>query len=70
MSPSHPPVHLFYPKYDLAMLLWCGPSGGLPAYSRDVLLTAFGMAQYQHNKTAAYSFLNSSSLPHTTIFND
>jgi hypothetical protein len=70
MSPSHSPVHLFYPKYDLAMLLWCNLSGGLPAYSRDVLFTAFSVVQYQHNMTAAYTFLNSSSLPHTQMFSD
>jgi len=68
MSPSHPPVHLFYPKYDLAMLLWCNLSGGLSAYSRDVLLTAFSVVQYQHNRTAAYTFLNSPSLPQTQMF--
>jgi hypothetical protein len=65
---SLPPVHLFYPKYDLTMLLWCSLSGTLPAYSRDVLLTAFSVVQYQHNMTAAYTFLNSLSLPHTQMF--
>ena len=67
MSP-HPPVHLFYPKYDLAMLLWCSLSGGLPGYSRDVPLTAFIVVQYQHNMTAAHTFPNSSSLPYTQTF--
>jgi len=78
MSPSHPPVDLFYPKYDLAMLLWCSLSGGLPAYSRDVLFTAFSVVQ--HNMTQHDSSLYISKLLvlppytnvqwHTTIFID
>ena len=68
MFPSHPPVPLFYSKYNLAMLLWRSLSGGLPTYSRDVLLTAFSVVQYQHNITAPYTILNSLSLSITQMF--
>lgn len=49
------------------MLLWCSLSGGLPTYSRDVLLTALNVVQYQQHMTAAYTILNSLSLSITQM---